>query len=101
VTREDLDSFWALDERRRELQRQDDALEREAKPLKERFLAHVRAKGGDARAVVTCGFCLAIKLADGSVRWKDEFVKLAGADAAAELQGAVPQRESLSVTLVK
>lgn len=101
LSRIELDEFWRLNTRRLELSRQADAVERELKGLKEKIETHVRAKGGEELAVVSCGYLLALKRSAGAVKWKDEYVALAGSDAAAQLQAAAPPRETLQVTPVK
>jgi seryl-tRNA synthetase len=91
LTQEKLEHYARLDERRRTMQREIDALEREQKPLKEEIKAYVVAKGGSDRTCTHYGFVLSLQARAGRVDWKGEFVQLQGFEAAAKLQNAAPQ----------
>jgi hypothetical protein len=47
--------------------------------------------------VISCGYRLAIVQKNGTVSWKDEFVRAAGHEKAEELLAAAPKKDVLSV----
>jgi hypothetical protein len=97
LTREELEHYASLHERRLELNRQAAALEREADLIEPKIWAFIKKQGNRSKAVSKWGFNLAVKLKQAAVKWKDEFLKLAGAEKVAELAAAAPMKESLSV----
>jgi hypothetical protein len=103
VTREDLEYYFALDEERLKFQRQADDVKKLQAELETRFEAHVVAKGGTEKSVVTCGYRLYFASKSGSVQWKEQFLrvaKLAGLDPLEEserLRAAAPKKEELRI----
>jgi hypothetical protein len=97
LTKADIEAYLALHEERLSLQRQARDKEREAEELEQKIWAWVDAKGGDARSCERSGFVLAIKTRAGSVQWKTEFIRVAGAEEAEKLTSAAPPREFLSI----
>jgi hypothetical protein len=95
--RAELEQYLQMEEQRRNLSREADALERAAKPLKEKFKAYAEAEGGKARRVEVCGHVLAIVTKNGQVKWKDEFSRVAGPIETARIAAAPPQVDSLTV----
>lgn len=97
LSREELERYAELQEKRLQLTREADALEKEAKLLKPKILAYIKQCASKSLAVSRWGFRLAIKLVQGQVKWQDEFIRLAGGERAAELKNAAPQQERLEV----
>jgi len=97
LTQPEIERFVELDKKRKELQRQADAFEREAKPLKEKIVAYVEEKGGSDRTTVHCGYVLQLVQAAGRVDWKGEFTLVVGAERVAQLMSACPPTYRLQV----
>jgi hypothetical protein len=98
LKKDDVQRFHALNERRKELEREASNLERECKPLKERIVAFVRQERSESqRAVTKFGFLLELVARAGRVAWKDKFCEFVGSDKALEIEKAAPPTESLSV----
>jgi hypothetical protein len=97
MTRVEIDKYFELDKERLSLQRQAKDLEALQEKIEDKMVAVVRANGGKERTVLTCGYVLAIKDANGAVKWKDEFVRVAGSDEAEKLIAAAPKRDKFSV----
>ena len=81
-----VDEYLETRDQRRALQRQVDALERDEKTLGSAIFELIKTTGGKSRTVKKGKHVLRLVDAPGSVRWKDEFVRVAGPDAAAEAQ---------------
>lgn len=97
LAKSDIEQFLDLDEQRKALNRQADSLKRQVDLLGEKITQHIVDEGGKAHRLVYRGFLLAIDLAKGTVRWKDEFIRLAGSEEADKLAAAAPPREVLVV----
>ncbi len=97
VTKKLIEEHQELEARRKALSREASDLRKQQDAIEEALVALVREEGGKARSVKKCGYVLAMHDASGSVGWKQEFVKVAGIDAAEELIAAAPKREVLSV----
>jgi hypothetical protein len=97
LTAAELKRYFALDAQRLSLQRQAKALVALQEKIEERMIAVVEADGGRERTVLTCGYVLALQDAPGTVKWKDEFVRVAGSDEAERLVEAAPKKEKLTV----
>jgi hypothetical protein len=93
----EIEQFLAADAKRLEKQREVDALEREAKPFKDKIKAYVVDRGGADRTCVHFGYVLALMPAGADVKWKDEFIAIAGHQAAVKLQNEAPQKLRLKV----
>lgn len=87
--------FLELKQERLELERQARALATEERQLAELMLIHTRAAGGMLKKGK---LKLAIEQKPGSVSWKSEFIRVAGADAANKLIAAAPVGERLVVS---
>jgi hypothetical protein len=99
LSREEIVAYFTLEQRRKTEQRKVDAIEREAKPYKEKIRAYVEENGGSDRTCTHYGYVIALLDKGPAVEWKNEFIALAGADAAVKLQGKADHRFSLSVEL--
>ena len=93
----ELAEYFELEERRLSLQRQAKDLAALQEKLEENFRAYVESDGGTERALMRCGYRLAINTKPGSVRWKNEFVRVAGSGAAEELIAAAPTMDVLVI----
>lgn len=87
--------YVEIEQQRRDHQRQADALERQAKAIKERLLDYVRRTGGSDRTTTRHKFVLAIRAASGQINWKKEFVDRLGQEVADAIP--IPTREQLVV----
>lgn len=100
ISQDVLAEYCRLDEERLKLQRQIDAISRQQKPIKAALLECV-VKRSPTKLVTTIGqFLLKVTQRAGTVAWKTEFVALAGADAAEELQAQAEPIQILSVTAI-
>jgi hypothetical protein len=97
VTKADIEAFLEREERRKEAARLADELERENKPLREKLAKFVELKAGKSKSIERSGYVLAFKTRAGRVKWKDEFITVASAEAAAKLERDCPKAEYLSV----
>ena len=95
LTAVELKSYVKLEQKRREHQRQADALERRTKQLKDKIIEYVRKCGGSDRTVVKAGHVLSLKTATAQINWKAEFVERLGEEAAGEI--TIPTRDQLIV----
>ncbi len=92
-----LDEYLAREEKRREFQRQADAIERETKQTAALIVAWVEAEGGKARSCKKGKHTASLEDRPGTVKWKDELIRVAGAAAAEKLQAAAPTRTALVI----
>lgn len=97
VSSKDLARYFELEEQRASLARQSKDLGKLQDELEEKFVAWVKANGGPEQACLRCGYKLAILAKAGSVSWKTEFMKVAGAERAEELVQSAPKKEVLVV----
>lgn len=97
VTKADFSKWQELEAKRLELQREAKAIAALLEPIEEKFEAFVRAKEPKKLSIATCGFVLAIQTKPGTVKWKDEFIRVEGTEAAEALSKAAPTRETLSI----
>lgn len=97
LKKSELTRYLKLDERRLKLNRQAKALEREMELIEPKIYEAVRTQG--TKGVLSkWGYNLMIKLLRSAVKWKDEFIRLAGAEKAQTLSDAAPlDRESLVI----
>ena len=101
LTKAEIDRYFELEEERKALARQSKDLQALQDALYEKMFAAVQVKGGDERALVTCGYRLAIVQKNGTVAWKQEFVKAAGSAAAEALIASAPKKDELLVERAK
>lgn len=95
ITIATVDRYLELQEMRRKLNREADSLEREEKMLRSAMFEATQAAGG----TLTKGkHRLAIVEKNGTVSWKDAFIRVAGAEEALRLQEDAPKREALEVS---
>jgi uncharacterized coiled-coil DUF342 family protein len=97
VTRADIEEFLRLEAERKSIQRQVDALERLAKPLKTKLSEYVRLEGGSDKTVERSGYVLAFKTKAGQISWRGEFERVAGISEAERIAANPPVKEYLSV----
>jgi hypothetical protein len=97
LAKADIERYRSLDEERKNLQRQADAKEREAKPFKEKIRAYVEEKGGGDRTTTHYGYVLALIPQAGRVKWEDAYIAIAGAEAAATLRAEAEPTFRLTV----
>lgn len=94
VTKNDIQEYLAIEERRKALNREAADLGKQSDVIKEKLMLFARANGG---SVARSGYRLAIKLATGFVAWKQEFIRVAGQEEANRLTRDCPKRETLSI----
>lgn len=95
ITADDLKKLWELDQRRKALDRESSSIKKQQDLITDAVKAALAAddrtevKRGDYRA----------ELRDGQIcpKWKEEFVRVAGAEAASEIQASTPPTKKLSV----
>ena len=97
VGKAEIERYFKLDAERLSLARQVKDLAALQEKIEEKMIALVKAKGGKLRSVVRCGYLLSLSDKDGSVKWKDEFVRVAGSEAAEKLIRAAPKKETFSI----
>lgn len=97
ITKNEIETYLALEEKRKSFARQAQALEKQADKIEERIRAFILAEGGKEKSVPRSGFVLAIKTAKGSVPWKDAFIDVAGQKEAERRIALAPRREFVSV----
>lgn len=97
VTKALIEKYLKLEEERKSLSRQSKDLKVEQDVIHEAMEQFVRDNGGKGKTVSHAGFVLAIITKNGSVSWKDEFVKKCGSEIAEELIAAAPKKEELTV----
>lgn len=91
--------FLALQAERLELSRQADAVKRRESPIKKTLEAWLREQlDKGAQALTKHGFLFRFKPGQRRVDWKQEFIRVAGVDAAIELQENAPVSEYFEVT---
>jgi hypothetical protein len=88
LSKEEIEQFLAIDKKRTTAQRTADAEERAAGPLKKKIKEYVEEHGGSDRTTTHYGYLLSLKPRGGTPKWKDEFIAVAGAQAAIEKQAA-------------
>lgn len=89
--------FLELDDNRKTLNRLAASVERQGNLIKSDLFAHVQEHGGSARMVEHADYRLTIHTEDGTVSWKDEYIKLAGAAAAEDLLTKAEKKEKLLI----
>lgn len=100
-SRAEIERYLEIEAERKALGRQSSDLKKEQDEIGAKLLDFVREEGGKLRAVVRCDHRLAIKLQNGSVSWKSEFVRVAGKDEAERIAASQPQKEDLLVERVE
>lgn len=95
VTRAELDRYVQIDAERKRLNREADLLKAQQEELGNKLRQFCRVQGGDALSVERSGYRLSISHVKGSVAWKQEFVRVAGVEAAERIAIAAPLREQL------
>lgn len=101
VTRPYLDGYMTLDAKRKALQRQAKDIGKQLAEIEDRLIAYVHERGGEARCVTQSGYRLAITIGNGSVSWKEAYIKVAGQKKAEKLIAATETKETLEVELLK
>jgi len=94
----EVKKYLSLKEDRSKLGKQIDAIEREESILKTKITDWVKYSAGlDKLCKLGAKLQGMIKTRKGSVRWKDEFINVAGADAAVKLSDSAKRTERLDV----
>src|SRR5690606_34982021 len=99
-TAEEIQEYLELEEQRKALAREADAIAKQTSETRERILAFVKEKAGKrkSKSITHEGFLLAIVNGKRNVKWKDAFIAALGPEAAAEVQENTPASEVLEVT---
>lgn len=97
VTRQYIEDFLRKDEERKSLNRRAADLERELGPIKKILTQLVEEEGGTTKTKERSGYVLAIKTRDGQVKWKDEFIRVAGLEETERIAANPPEIEYLSI----
>lgn len=95
VTAADLSRYQSLEAEAAELAARASTLRREAKTIVDKATEDLEGTGKPTAK--RGGFLLRWKVSRGSVAWKTEFVRIAGAEAADELTKSAPERRSLEI----
>jgi len=86
-----------LTERRLELQRERDVLKRREDAIKKQLMDHVDAKGGRKKEVKLGGYVVALVPGKVYVKWKDEFIRVAGTDEAERVTAGTTPKPKLEI----
>lgn len=97
LTRKELDLWVKLEKRRKSLARQAKAIREQQEPTEAKALAYVRKHGGKAGVAFCCGFRLVKTLLANGVKWKNEFVRVAGLAKAEKLTAAAGTYEEVTI----
>lgn len=92
-----IERYLELEKQQRELDRESRAIGKLKGEQAARLKEHITASEPKLKVVMTCGYRLALIEKPGTVRWKDQFVQLAGESEAVRLQRETPPREALAV----
>lgn len=95
ITEEQAAEWEALDEQRRELNRQSAALGKRQSALADHFLIALSKAG--KKSIKRGNFTIGIELVKRAIGWKAEFVKRHGPLEAEEIAAAAPDREKAFV----
>jgi len=98
LTKEEIEQWRDLDERRKAADRTKRALEKEQEPLDEKIAAYIRDKGGSDRTTVHFGYVLAFGQRQSQPSWLTEFIKLKSVEEAERLKKAAPMKDYVVVT---
>lgn len=101
VTKALIEKYLALEESRKSLNRQAAALEKQADEIEAELTKFVRANGGQEKFVRRSGFVLALMSKRCTPKWREEFERIAGIDAAEAIVAKAPTREFLNVEPIK
>lgn len=96
LTRKDLLRYLELDAKRLALNREAKALEREQDLIEPKIKDAIRTDGKKG-ALFKWGYNLLLTMVRGQVKWKDEFIRVAGAEEASKVAENPPDRESLVI----
>lgn len=91
-----LERFCHLRQQKRGLDAQVRAVEAEMYSIHEACMAFLVSRG--TRAAKVAKYHLLIAEGQSVVRWKDEFIRVAGADAAAKVAKAAVRAQKLEIT---
>lgn len=97
ITAEQAAKWIELNTRRLELEREARALDKERELLSVEFQQALDAKGQDVMKVGGGEFVIKLVEGNGSVKWKDEFIRVAGSAKATELTAAAPKSKKVVV----
>lgn len=97
ITAEQAAKWIDLNTRRLELEREARVLDKERELLSLEFQQALDAKGQESMKVGGGEFVVKLVEGNGSVKWKDEFIRLAGAAKATELTAAAPKPKKVVV----
>lgn len=96
-TRKELDEWAELETERLELGRRTKAIVALQEKVEGKALAYAQANADATRVVVCHSFRLELVTKRASVRWKDEFIREKGLDAAEALVAAAPTHEEVKI----
>lgn len=95
-TKAQLQRYDELKKRKRELDAQVSAIEKEMYPTHELILEYLEEKGVNAAKLHK--FQLLLTEGQSIVKWKEEFIRVTSAEKAAEISAAAPRAQRLEVT---
>lgn len=84
-TKKELDEWRELEEKRLKLQREIKGVEALQEKVEKKALAYAQANADSTRVVVCSRYRLELVLKRANVRWKDEYVRVQGLDAAEKI----------------
>lgn len=98
-TKAELDRWAELEAQRLDLARKAKNISAEQEEIEKKCLAYAQSESGKARpAVVSCsGYQLELIAKRASVQWKNEYIRVAGSDAAAELTAAAETKDAIKI----
>ncbi len=95
----ELQRYCELRDRKRALESEARSLEKELDILADRLLTYLDEIEKDSAKVH--GYQLLVSEGNAYVKWADEYILVAGADAAARLKASAPRSPKLTVTQPK
>lgn len=97
LTKRELSDYLVDIETRKAVERAGRMLKKTEDDRTARFTAEVIERGGPEKCLIEAGHRLTLQSEDGTVSWREEFVKIAGEQAATALMNDAPKRLKLHV----
>ena len=97
ITKREIEEYFADEQRRKELSAQARTLGKKSELFESRLEALVKEEGGKKRRLNHVGFLIAMETAKGSVSWKNEFIRVAGAEEADRVAAEAPTKDVLVI----
>jgi hypothetical protein len=95
---DEIEKFLLIEAERKSLNRQAAELEKQASKIEAALHAHVLANGGPTRALACERYSLVVIDKPMAVKWKEEFIRIAGQKEAERLIDAAGKRTALEIS---